>query len=310
LKLPAVSRFGQLIFTADFDNFLNEIQRAPLANRDHIVRNQTENISFTISYRPNEQGSLTTHLSYTQIAHISENQIYQALEDKANQLVDSGFEERLGIVLCDGDYTPFHNDPSTVDEVIKYFLENRSEINFVLTLIVKRRWRQETINAKLYHGQDFDLVGNELAGSLHRMTEFFPSPENDTCNAFNYLESRYPQEGVRRGMQTTYKNDSIVIRIPTRMLMELLAGRLSFSDFSKLQGFEAWEGHPKLSENPFALCLKKGWMITEMKFESDAPEEDNDFVVVTFDTRPDAAIHPFVAPNPPTKRPNTKERRQ
>ena len=210
--------------------------------------------------------------------------------------MDSDFEDRLGIILCDGDYTPFHQDSSTVDEVIKFFLENRAEINFVLTVKVKRQWRQESIDAKLYGGQYFELVGRELVDSLHRMIEFVPTPENDTCNAFNRLKSRYPQEGDRRGMGTTYTNNSIEVRIPTRMLMELLAGRLSHSDFSKLHGYVAWEGNSKRNVNPFDLCLQKGWMISDMKFDSHAPDEDNDFVIVTFDTRPDAAIHPFVAP--------------
>jgi hypothetical protein len=303
LKLPGVARFGEKIFNAEFEKFLDEIQKAPLANNDHVVYNQSENISFSISYRPKERGSTTTHLSYKQIANITENQIYQALENKANQLIDSNFEDRLGIILCDGDYTPFHQDSSTVDEVIKFFLENRTEINFVLTIKIKRQWQQESIDAKLYRGQYFELVGRELVDSLHKMIELLPTPENDTCNAFNRLKSRYPQEGDRKGMGSTYKNNSIEVRIPTRMLMELLAGRLSHSDFSKLHGYEAWEGSPKRIDNPFALCLRKGWMIGDMKFDSHAPDEDNDFVIVTFDTRPDAAIHPFVAPPPPAKKP-------
>jgi hypothetical protein len=296
LKLPGVARFGEKIFNAEFEKFLDEIQKSPLANHDHVVYNQSENISFTISYRPREPGSITTHLSYKQIANISENQVYQALEEKANQLVDSDFQDRLGIILCDGDYTPFHQESSTVDEVIKFFLENRTEINFVLTVKVKRQWQQERIDAKLYRGQYFELVGTELVDSLRRMIDFLPTPENDTCNAFYRLKSRYPQEGDRRGMTTIYTSNSIEVRIPTRMLMELLAGRLSHLDFSKLHGYVAWEGNSKRNVNPFALCLQKGWMISEMKFDSHAPDEDNDFVIVTFDTRPDAAIHPFVAP--------------
>ena len=51
-----------------------------------------------------------------------------------------------------------------------------------------------------------------------------------------------------------------------------------------------------------ALAIKKGWMISDIKFESHAPDEDNDVIIITFETRPDAAIHPFVAPQP-TKTP-------
>jgi hypothetical protein len=302
LKLPGPARFAEKIFNAQFNTFLDEIENAPVADRDFVVKNPTEKIDVTISYRPREPYSLINHPGYKQIAHISENQIYEALEDKADQLVDSNFSDRLGIILCDGDYSPFHHDRTSVDEVIKLFLENRTEINFVLTLKIKRKWRQETIEAKLYRGQYFDLVGSELVHSLHRMVELLPTSECDTCNAFHHLKSGYPQEGNQIGMATTYTTDTIEVRIPTRKLMELLAGRLSYSTFSKLQGYEEWEGHPKLGENPFALCLQKGWMISNMNFESHAPDEDNDFIVLTFDTRPDAAIHPFIAPPAPRRK--------
>lgn len=103
-------------------------------------------------------------------------------------------------------------------------------------------------------------------------------------------------------METIYRNNSIEIRIPTRMLIELLAGRLSHSQFSKLQGYEGFEDHPKRTENPFTLCLKKGWMIDAVNFETHAPDEDNDFIVLTVNTHPDAAIHPFIPPNSPTSK--------
>jgi hypothetical protein len=300
LKLPALARFGEKIFDAEFDQFLKEIQRAPAVNRDHVVYSQNENTHLTISYRPRDLYSTTTHPQYKQIAHISENQIYQALDDKANQLVNSSFEDRIGIILCDGDYTPFHQDPATVDEVVKYFLQNRSEINFVLTIKVKRRWREESIVAKIYRGQYFELVGSVLIGSLERMIDRLPAPENDTCNAINHLKSPYAQEGSRRYIVTTYKNNTREVRIPTRMLMELFSGKLLHSDFSKLHKYVAWEGNSNPIENPFAVALNKGWMITDVKFESHAPDEDNDVIIITFETRPDAAIHPFVVP-PPTK---------
>jgi hypothetical protein len=86
------------------------------------------------------------------------------------------------------------------------------------------------------------------------------------------------------------------------MLMELFSGKLSHADFSKLHNYVAWEGNSHPIDHPFVLALKKGWMISDIKFESHAPEEDNDVIIITFDARPDAAIHPFVVP-PPTKMP-------
>ena len=39
-------------------------------------------------------------------------------------------------------------------------------------------------------------------------------------------------------------------------------------------------------------------MISDIKFENLAPDEDNDVIIITFEARPDAAIHPFVALQP------------
>jgi len=310
LKLPGVSRFREKILNAQFEHFLDEIQAHPRANRDHMIYDHDESIHLTISYRPGEMYTTMSFPSYKQIAHISENQVYQTLEDKANQLLDSGFEDRLGIILCDGDYSPFHEDAASVDDVIKVFLDERSEINFVLTLKIKRKRGEEAIESRLYRGQFFELLTTQSIDSLKRMVELLPQPADDTTNAFNHLKSRYPQEGRRCGMTTVYRNNFkfVELRLPTRMLMELLAGRLPHSTFSKLQGYEGFEGHPKRTDNPFALYLEKGWRISDMKFESRAPDEDNDFLLLTIDTCPDAAIHPAAIPPSPAETPRKPRR--
>jgi hypothetical protein len=115
--------------------------------------------------------------------------------------------------------------------------------------------------AKIYRGQYFELVGSVLIGSLERMIDRLPAPENDTCNAINHLKSPYAHEGSRRYIVTTYKNNTREVRIPTRMLMELFSGKLLHSDFSKLHKYVAWEGNSNPIENPFAVALNKGWMI-------------------------------------------------
>src|SRR6185503_8773605 len=101
-----------------------------------------DRINISISFTPGQRFASSTHLAYKQISHLTENRVYEALVDKAEQLSRSGFDGPLGIILCDGGYSPFHStahfSTHPIREVISYFLKNHSTISFVVTLIIKR----------------------------------------------------------------------------------------------------------------------------------------------------------------------------
>ena len=155
---------------------------------------------------------------------------------KADQLSRSEFGGLLGIVLCDGGYSPFHAtshfSTHSIREVIAYFLKNHPTISFVVTLIIKKDSYPRTTNeiVPLFYVNEnvaeervriFDLIIEAL--------DTVPDPQCDTFNAINHLKGGNPQEGNKNGALTMNSNE---ITISARILMELLAGRMSFQEFS------------------------------------------------------------------------------
>ena len=73
-----------------------------------------------------------------------------------------------------------------------------------------------------------------------------------------------------------------VIRISSRMLHDILAGRISSAD--------SWDPH----RNPFEKALQHGQVIKGVSFESGGHDTDDDFVIIEFDY--DFARQPFFLP--------------
>jgi len=65
LKLPARTRFMQVIFDKDFDNFIRQILKAPGKNRIHAIKKESADLS--IKYDPNQRGAGAGYHSYDQI---------------------------------------------------------------------------------------------------------------------------------------------------------------------------------------------------------------------------------------------------
>ena len=69
-----------------------------------------------------------------------------------------------------------------------------------------------------------------------------------------------------------------------RMLLEILAGKLTMEDFERNYGM-------KRTDNPFRIKLQQGRLIEQISVEHH-PEKDDDRVTIHFG-KPDAAIASF-----------------
>lgn len=74
------------------------------------------------------------------------------------------------------------------------------------------------------------------------------------------------------------------IEISARMLLEILARKLTMEDFERNYGM-------KSTENPFRIKLQQGRLIEQISVEHHS-EKDDDRVTILFD-KPDSAIAPF-----------------
>jgi hypothetical protein len=303
LKLPGISRFEEKVFNSDFERFLDEIKSALEEKRTYRVNKIDEDIDLTIEYDPTQTFSSAGYLEYRRINHLTQNSVYQALEEKAGQLVDSKFSGALGIILCDGGYTPFHSmshfSTHTVDDVIRFFLRHNPAISFVLTITVKRdsfpRRAPNEIMPKIYANPSFDMIKEEITHCIERVFSFIPDAQCDAFNAVNQLE-RKPQEGRDKGAMdvSEYRGNMTKVKVSARQLLEILAGRMTHEEFLRQYGFIATDELPQRDRNPFERSYSKGALITDISFER-CESDDDDVITITLSGR-DPAISPFVAP--------------
>jgi hypothetical protein len=298
LHMPGVAKFQEKIFNDRWERFLDEIRNSPNEYKEYRVYKPQEQINIAISFNPGERYSSSTHLSYKQINHLTENRIYQALEDKAGQLGESNFKGHLGVILCDGGYSPFHAmehfSTHSVKEVIFYFLRNYHSVSFVLTFVIKDNSFSRTPNEiipRLYVSDSFPSEDVEILEAIEKVCKQLPEPESNAFNALNHLRGRDPQEGRRNGELTLSAKE---IRISARMLMDLLSGRVTHEEF-----IERYDSIPGIARTPgytnfFDMRLKNGMLISDISIEK-SDEEDDDVITIKL-SGPDPAISPFTVP--------------
>jgi hypothetical protein len=305
LKLPGIARFSEKVFDQKFEQFLADIESSPETRLVLRVKRDLENIDLTITYDPNQMFAGGGHLEYRRINHLTQNALYQALEDKAAQVVDSKFDGTLGIIICDGGFTPFHSLPHfsthTVEQIISYFLSNNPLIGFVLTFVLKKESYQSgapiQFATKFYANDSVKPHADEFIDCLNEMMAFFPAPNIDSFNALNRLKGKYPHEGGYIAMQNQqFQGNAKSVVISARILLELLAGRMSYNDFAERYGFVAVDPFPARGPNPFERSLTNGALITDVAFQQGNEESDDDAVIISLNDEPDSAVSPFRYP--------------
>jgi len=295
LHMPASARFQKEIFNERWEQFLNNISSSAPHNVFRVYKPQ-DRINISISFAPGQRYGSSTHLSYKQINHLTENRVYEALADKADQVCRSGFDGPLGIILCDGGYSPFHAtahfSTHPIREVISYFLRNNPAIGFVATLVIKLNSYPRIpseIKPMIYVNGNMSDDSAAVLEHVYDAVDRLPEAESDAFNAVNHLKGGNPQEGNKNGEFSMSSNE---ITISARTLMELLSGRLTFQEFS-----DRYDSIPLGCRTPgytnfFDMRLKEGKLISDIQIEKSTTKDDD---VITIKLRgPDPAISSFV----------------
>jgi hypothetical protein len=312
LKLPGRARFPQIIFNDRFNKFLHEISQNPELPRNYFIK--TEDVDVTIGYNPDQTSTGYSHIDYTQVFSLTENMIYEALDDKLTQLRDTNFKGPLGIFLCDGSCSFLNRrrlskESSWIaEDVIRRFLEENKSINFVVIFTVqpksplsrfkpgKPRYQVFTY---YYEGSSSGKISVAIPEALKKLEGIFPEPESDALNAINFLKGRNPNEGRLHweGMKVHFGQNLIRVKISSRMLLELLAGKMEQKQL--LERYRFFHGGMRGDPNPFELALGNGQLIHEVSIEK-SDFEDDDWITFKL-SGPDPAISPFVVPKLDTK---------
>jgi hypothetical protein len=301
LKLPRRSQFGDRLFGAEFQGFLGALQGA----RDSASCFQINNdeIDLTIDYVPSGLHAAARWISYNVVYSLTENRIYDSLEDKAEQLEQTEFKGPVGIFLCDGGCSFLASKSGgnlsySEREVILDFLEQYKFISFVVTFVVKRQRQFVSspfddnpyrVFADLYKGAPFGEMSVDMDRLLERIR--YPTAQLSAREALAQ-QRQMPNTGSSHGGMMIQKPgiDETEIKISSRDLHELLAGRITQEQFFKRHEFLK-------QENPFNQALTSGKMTVEIEL---SPEDDDDWIIFKL-KGPDPAITSFNQPTNKTK---------
>jgi len=300
LKIPPKKYFYK-IFNVDFKKFLSNIANEP--SRDFSFSLETEEIKIFIRYNPNQEYFMSHHPSYTTAYSLEKNPIYNSLKRKCKQLKESGFNGPLGILICDGGCHSMRDKGysglwCSVDDIVSHFFKKNSSILFIITFTIERVKKASygimgipDLKMKIYTNQStVDKLDIKMVQCLKNLIQFFPKPVNDADNAINFLKSVYRKTG--KSFYGGFKMTGSTLKISSRSLLELLAGRINQDKFFKDYGFIPNEVHPN-NKNIFELRLKEGRLIEDIKIEK-SQDEDDDWIVIKFGN-PDPAIYRFIS---------------
>ncbi|HKS27872.1 MAG TPA: hypothetical protein VJS44_08640 [Pyrinomonadaceae bacterium] len=299
LKLPTQPKFNEAIFNENFEAFLNAIRDAPNERRQFVIRDEA--IGIVIVYNPAQPFAITSHLSYSIITSLIQNTIYNRLSEKAYKLVNADCSHPLGLIVCNGGYSLFNHsrnwDSYGFSEVIRYLLQEYPAISFILTITIEQHFgfnSYSEVKMQLYEGASFNSIGENLLNSISKLNEVLPIPERDAKNAVYLLKaSGKTQKGSSfwGGLEMSSEE----VTISARVILELLAGKITQEDFFKVYRFVPVDSETHYYGNPFAVKLEDGRLIKEVKFKKGENEEDDDWLVFRFGDA-DPAISPFTVP--------------
>lgn len=300
LKLPSPSRFKDAVFNQDFDAFLESIARSQNEKANYRVLKPDENIDLTIEYDPKQPFASGAHLSYKMISKLTDNIVYSRLQEKRTQLLEAISEGPIAIILCDGGFEIFNSAmrnfaAHSVSDVIKQFLLDHRDVDFILTFSVEQTSKRVLIQR--YGTDHFYQKNAGLIQCLDKLIEVFPEVEMDPVNAMNHLSGANPRYGRSYwgGLRMSAGEKRTSVAISARALTELLAGKVSQNDFFERHGFIPSEMNRSVTGNPFEIGFREGQLIDEISLKKTSAKDD-DWIVFTL-RGPDPAISPFVLPD-------------
>jgi hypothetical protein len=251
-----------------------------------------------------ERFNNTSYPSYNAPGSLTLNPLYNALSNKAKQL--RGIEGRKGVIVCDGDCASLQPSSPlrsrfTDRQILEEFLRQNSSIHFALAVTVKEdqtSWMRGPSKPYLVATLVVQSGLSEAASLdtlFRQMIERMPQPKDTPVNAA--LRAREP--GFGWGKHGGYSMSRSSLKMSSRLLVEVLAGRRSIKELHK---FHRWRfpSDPQDNNtmvNPFARWLSEGKLPVSIVVEAD-PEGTDDWVEFKFG-EPDPAVSVFRVPEQP-----------
>jgi hypothetical protein len=279
--------------------------RQQMANQAMVLEFKVNEpqVRFAVRVQDNGGFNYTHYPSYNTPGSLTVNPVYNALNNKVKQLRD--VEGVKGVIVCDGDCDtlrpkgPASNSRYPERKILEEFLRQNSSVHFAVALSVKQEpssWLSRDKKPQIvatFVGQRGFTLGPALAELFRAMAERMPTPKNTPDNAA--LRAREPGYGWGNHGGSSMSNRSL--KISSRLLLELLAGKRSIGEVHKLQHwrFKADPQDNRSTLNQFERWLDEGRLPVAITVERD-PEGSDDWVEFEFGD-PDPAVSPFKVPS-------------
>lgn len=217
--------------------------------------------------------------------HPEDNPVFRALKRKERQLSGTPKDALRCVFLGDAGCSmlrqlkPFGVQEVCGEEVVKYFL-SRSSIDVIGIFSPYRSSQLFQVSGSRAPQWKVSIytrtsVPNEADCALiNKMVEAMPRPQLEGYQARSWHQQGLfdPQgKGIYLGLRMTSKNGSLSISISSRMVLELLAGRITQEQFQRY----AFGENPNLFDREF----KRGMTVQSARLEKGGLDEDDDYLV-------------------------------
>lgn len=284
----------KFVLTSEHESQLRKwIEVWPPANPLHIVG---EGTSVVIEWRQRVHPFTKTFSSMPSEVHdLKKNPIYERLKEKEKQLskVPAGYLKCivLGDAGCrllrePNDFDGMQRRVSGKDIIHKFLSDSNVDVVCIFT---PRRRNESThfgsSNPRLWHLYIYDKWQRPEGyyAQLEKLRELLPHPFLHANQARSWMEQGLLNPQARgQYLPLSYSGGkmSATAKISARALMELLAGRMDAAQFKN------WITGDR---NQFEFWLGRGYSISEISFESQEAEKDDDYIVLTMEPDPNAS---------------------
>ncbi len=318
LKLGGKSQREKILNSKQFITFIENVKKSPKINHRFNFKENKENpeprpvnqielyknviIDISIQYEPRSFYQIEySQFDDRKIVKFEDDEIYKSLFSKRNQLTKTNYEGCLGVFLCDGIGNTFNRGDllhHSSRDVIYNFLHNYRELDFVLTVTSESNSynfysSEAKIKIVLYQGYGNKLNSEIIHFLENDLVEGFPKPARPVTNARSALKYSF----IDKKIMVSSEHCGIIVssdrvKISSRTLLKLLAGKLPWEKVFYYLGFE---GFSSSIPNRFLTMLNDGKLFNEIKIEKGENEKDDDWIVFKF--YEDPAISPFKMPD-------------
>lgn len=298
LRLPPRGRIDAFVRTTIVPSL-----QAQIAAGATVLRLEIDDADVGISIAidpaksPYSTGSYGAYASPTIKDH---NPLYRALKAKAAQL--KGASDYTGVIV--GDASSASMRPRSLghqgldsQRIAGEFLRQHSSVGFVCLLTISETRTILQIDRparridKLVVTRDGDALAGSLNATFGEMIARMPAPIRMPINAA--LRAREDEYDL--GFHGGYRMQSSKVRISSRELVEVLAGRRTLADNGAKYVDRArvlGAGEPNRVQALFDRYLREGRLPDAIEVIKGADDEEDDWIEFDF-SKPDAAISPF-----------------